>query len=263
MKPSEYAAVFAAETNHWWYTGMQAITEKLLQELYPGRQNLQILDAGCGTGGAMVYLVRFGHVVGCDNSAHALSYCQKRRLSRLSRAGVEQLPFAPQSFDLITSFDVLYHQAVTDYQLALAEFYRVLKPGGRLFLRLQAYNWLRGHHDDIIETARRFTTGELKLALESSRFLTEKLSYANTLLFPLALAKRFTEKIFPPQGDTSDVYPLPQWQNHLFETFLQMEARWLGQGHILPFGLTVVAVGRKASTLQQQTTSAAASCDES
>ena len=201
MKPSEYGTVFAAEDNHWWYTGMQAITKGLLHELYPDRADLQILDAGCGTGGAMVYLAQFGEVAGCDYAAQALAYCQKRDLSRLNRATVEQLPFAAGSFDLITSFDVLYHQAVTNYQRALDEFYRLLKPGGLVFLRLPAYDWLRGHHDEVIETARRFTTQELRSALYRSRFKVVKLSYANTLLFPLALGKRLAESIFPP----------PQW----------------------------------------------------
>lgn len=193
MKPSEYGAIFTAEDNHWWYIGMQAITEQLLHQLYPQRRDLQILDAGCGTGGAMVYLAQFGQVVGSDYSTHGLGYSQKRNLSRLSRATVEQLPFAAQSFDLIASFDVLYHQAVDSYHRALDEFYRLLKPGGFVFLRLPAYNWLRGYHDEIIGTARRFTTRELKLALYQSHFVVVMLSYANTLLFPLALGKRLTD----------------------------------------------------------------------
>lgn len=246
MKPSEYGAVFAAEDNHWWYKGMQGITEGLVRAIYPGRTDLKILDAGCGTGGAMVYLAQFGQVTGCDYAAQALAYCQKRDLSRLNRATVEQLPFAAGSFDLITSFDVLYHQAVISYQRALDEFYRLLKPGGVVLLRLPAYDWLRGHHDKVIETARRFTASQLRSALNRSRFQVVKISYANTLLFPLALGKRLAESLLPPEADRSDVYPVPRWQNDLFAACLRHEARWLKRGKTLPYGLTVVAIGKKA-----------------
>lgn len=245
MKPSEYGAVFAAEENHWWYKGMQCITEQLLRRFYPTRDDLQILDAGCGTGGAMIYLGQFGHVAGCDYSPYALAFSRRRHLKQLSRAGVEDLPFAAHSFDLVTSFDVLYHQAVIDYHRALREFHRVLKRGGRLFLRLPAYNWLRGHHDVIIETARRFTTEDLDAALIGSGFIPEKLSYANTLLFPLALAKRMSENLFPQQTEISDVHPVPSWQNNLFTACLEAEASWLAKGKTLPLGLTVVAIARK------------------
>jgi SAM-dependent methyltransferase len=245
MRPSEYAMVFAVENSHWWYTGMQAIVEQLLQEFLPSQRDLQILDAGCGTGGAMVYLANFGPVTGCDYSPLAIDYCQRRQLSRLTQAGVEKLPYAAHSFDLVTSFDVLYHQAVTSYQDALDEFYRVLRPGGHVFLRLPAYDWLRGHHDEVIATARRFTTHDLNIAFNNSRFIIQLVTYVNTLLLPLALAKRIVEPMFPPSYGMSDIYPVPRWLNRLFANCLQAEARWLGMGKTLPFGLTVLAIGKK------------------
>jgi SAM-dependent methyltransferase len=245
MKPSEYAAVFAAEQSHWWYIGMQAISEALLRQVYPAQSDLRILDAGCGTGGSMIYLGQFGRVTGCDYSPYALAYCQRRQLKRLSRAGVEALPFIDESFDLVASIDVLYHETVTDYHRALREFHRVLKPGGRVFLRLPAYDWLRGYHDVIIETARRFTTGDLRAALVSSGFRPEKLSYANTMLFPLALAKRMTERLVPPQLETSDVYHVHRWVNRVCTACLKSEARWLARGNNFPFGLTALALARK------------------
>lgn len=245
MKPSEYDAVYAVEDSHWWYKGMQAISEELLRHYYPAQSDLQILDAGCGTGGAMVYLAQFGRVTGFDYSPYALAYCRRRKLKRLSRAGVEGLPFADASFDLVASIDVLYHEAVTDYQRALREFQRVLKPGGRLFLRLPAYDWLRGYHDVIIETARRFTTGELAPALASSGLTPEKLTYANTMLFPLAAAKRMAERLFLSPWETSDVYHVHRWVNKVCTACLKVEARWLALGKSLPFGLTVMAIARK------------------
>jgi SAM-dependent methyltransferase len=244
MEPSEYKTMYQVEDKHWRYVGMQRITTRLIDRFYPQRRDLQILDAGCGTGAAMRYLAPFGHVAGCDLSALALGFCRQRGLFTLAQASVTRLPFPAGRFDLVTSFDVLYHLGVGDYRVALAEFHRVLKPGGRLFLRLPAYNWLRGHHDEVIHTARRFTAGEIGQALLARQFAIEKLSYSNTLLFPLALGKRAAERLLPANGSESDIHPNSPWQDKFLSRFLFAEARWLAHGS-LPFGLTVVAIGRK------------------
>ena len=244
MDPSEYRTIYAVEDRHWWYTGMRRITETLVESLYPGRTDLRILDAGCGTGAAARYLARWGRVTAIDYSALALGFSTARGLNSLGQASVTALPFAPGSFDLVTSFDVLYHRAVGDYHDALRQFRRVLRPGGRVLLRLPAYDWLRGRHDDVIHTARRFTAPELAAALGEAGFTVERLSYANTLLFPLALGKRLLERTAPGGGDgQSDVAPNPPWLDAALSRVLAAEALWLRR-RSLPFGLTVVAVGR-------------------
>jgi SAM-dependent methyltransferase len=244
MESEEYRTIFTVEDQHWWYVGMQSITTTLIARLYPHRTDLHILEAGCGTGAAMSYLGPFGPVTGCDLSGLALQFCRQRGLRSLNQASVLHLPFDSSCFDLVTSFDVLYHRAVDDYGQALGEFGRVLKSGGYLLLRLPAYDWLRGRHDQVIHTARRFTTTELGRSLAASGFSIEKLSYANTLLFPLALAKRLLERVWPSENSHSDIHPNPAWQDKLLAQFLFAEARWLARRN-LPFGLTVIAIGRK------------------
>jgi SAM-dependent methyltransferase len=244
MEPTEYKTMFAVEDRHWWYAGMRDITLRQLAALYPGRQDLQILDAGCGTGAAMQFMASFGRITGCDMSPLALQFCRRRGLRRLEQSWVTRLPFAGEQFDLVTSFDVLCHRTVGDYRDALAEFGRVLKPDGRLFLRLPAYNWLRAHHDRVVHTVHRFTAGELRRALQSSHFQVEKLSYANTLLFPLALGKRLAEQFVAVADSASDIQPNPAWQDNLLSRFLYAESRWLARAN-LPFGLTVIAIGKK------------------
>ncbi len=244
MEPTEYKTMYQVEDRHWWYVGMQKITTTQIAALYPGRTDLHILDAGCGTGAVMDYLAPFGCVTGFDFMAEALHFCQARDLSRLARASVTHVPFASDTFDLVTSFDVLCHRSIGDYHDALREFGRVLRPGGRLFLRLPAYNWLRGHHDQVVHTVRRFAAADIQQALAVTGFTAVRVSYANALLFPLVLGKRMAERIFPSQGTASDVHPNPPWQDKLFARFLFAEAGWLKQ-HNLPFGLTLMAVGQK------------------
>jgi len=95
------------------------------------------------------------------------------------------LPFPSSSFDLLTSFDVLYEDAVKDDVPVVREFLRVLVRGGRVLLRLPAYDWLRGQHDRIISTARRYIKPQVKSMLQAGGFEVEHISYANTFYFPL------------------------------------------------------------------------------
>ena len=127
MDLNEYELMYQVEDRHWWYHGMQAITRAMLNR-QPQPPHLKILDAGCGTGAAMTtYLAEYGNVTGVDLYPQALEFCRKRNAPRLARASVLNLPFAPASFDMVTSFDVLYERAVSSEVTALKEFFRILK----------------------------------------------------------------------------------------------------------------------------------------
>jgi SAM-dependent methyltransferase len=241
MDAAEYAVMFEVEDRLWWYAGMRRITQTLLDAHCTARP-LRVLDAGCGTGANLALLARYGQVTGIDIEPLALDYCRRRGLSRLVRASVAELPFASGGFDLVTSFEVIYHAAVSDDVAALREFARVLRPGGWLLLRLPAYDWLRGRHDLAVHTQRRYTTGELGRKARAAGLTVVRLSYANTLLFPIALAKRLAERC-SPTGAGSDVGPPPSG-NGLLTGILSLEAVWLRRWS-LPFGLSVICLARK------------------
>lgn len=239
--------MYRVETTHWWYTGMEAITRQIFAQTgLSALTGVRILDAGCGTGGAIsAYLSEYGIVTGCDLSALALGFCQKRNLANLAQASVTQLPFANEQFDLLTSFDVLYERGVADDQVAIAEFKRVLRPGGHLFLRLPAYDWLRGSHDLRIQTARRYTTGQLEKILKNTGFRVKCLSYANMFLFPLALIKRLADKWFQPNREKSDLETSSPLLDPIFASILSSEAPLIAR-YGLPFGLSVLALAQKS-----------------
>ncbi len=245
MERDEYETMFHVEARHGWYLGMGEITRKLINRWVPHPGNLRILDAGCGTGLAMTtYLAEYGAVTGFDISEDALHFCRSRKAQRLSRASAVELPFASESFDLVTSFDVLYERAVSSDLAALKEFLRVLIPHGRLLLRVPAYDWLRGQHDVIVHTARRYTAGQLKRLFRESGFTLEHLSYANTFLFPIAATKRLAEKVFPPRKTRSDLTLELGPFNKLLQTVLMWEAPLVARAG-MPFGLSIFAIGRK------------------
>ena len=245
MDPQEYELMFRVELTHWWYRGMTTITRTILQRRVLTGGALKVLDAGCGTGGAMTTnLAGLGSVTGVDISASALNFCQSRGLAALTQASVDRLPFAGASFNLVTSFDVIYERSVKNDLNAVKEFARLLVPGGFLLLRLPAYDWLRGHHDKVVHTARRYTTGRVAELLREAGLSVRVLSYANTFLFPLALVKRLSDRLRPARPEQSDLtLPLGPF-NTIFTAILSWEAPLVARSS-LPYGLSVFALAQK------------------
>jgi len=99
--------------------------------------NSRTLDAACGEGYGSALLAQAGATVeGVDVSEQAIGHA-KRRYGHLPGLGFQvadcsHLPYADDEFDRVVSFETLEHLAEQD-QL-LAEFRRVLKPGGFLVL---------------------------------------------------------------------------------------------------------------------------------
>lgn len=245
MDPLENEIMYQAENYHWWYLGMAIITRRILDRWYCRGKCLKILDAGCGTGAAMTtYLAEYGQVTGVDRCVNALKYCISRKADRLAQASVNKIPFREESFDLVASFDVLSDAGVANDAEALAELYRILAPGGRLILRLPAYAWLLSHHDRAVLTARRYTSAQVIKLFHQAGFTVDFCSYINTLLFlPIAL-KRLVERLRPAESVVSDLNVKTGRLNSFFKKCLEFEALLIQWLH-LPFGLSIVLVGRK------------------
>jgi SAM-dependent methyltransferase len=243
MKAEEYQVMYQVEDFHWWYMGMGAITRQVIEINYPRGSKLRILDAGCGTGAAMGYLADYGTVTGIDYSVEALRWSMARRRERLGQASVTNLPFPSATFDLVTSFDVISDFGVDEDVLALREMLRVLIPGGRVLLRLPGTPWLHGQHDVSVDIRQRYTARQVEDKLRMGGFEPGLVTCSNTLLFPLAVVKRFSERFFPPQ-DGSDLTIGMGPFNGLLRAILTAEAPLVARGGF-PFGLTIVALARK------------------
>jgi SAM-dependent methyltransferase len=246
MERAEYLVMAEVEGYHWWYGGMRAITASMLDTAYAGRRNLDILDAGCGSGGNAQFLRRYGSVIGIDLAAEALALSRASVRGGLAQASVLAIPCADASFDLVTSFEVLYHRAVPDERMALGEAQRVLRPGGRLLLRLPAYQFLRRRHDRAVHTRRRYTVGRVRALLQASGYAVEHCTYINTLLFPLALVQQLAERALPrltPHG--SNLVPPTAALNEALRWPLAAEAAWIAGRRSFPFGLSIICLARR------------------
>ena len=235
--------MFELEEQLWWYSGMRSITSSILNGAFESRPVSRILDVGCGTGYSMIWLrKRFpsAETFGVDLSPHAAELWKEKAIDTAVLARANCLPFIPESFDLVTCFDVIYQLEADEARTAVAEFNRVLRRGGLLFIREPAYDWLRGSHDVAVGTKHRFNRAEVRGLLESSGFHIKRATYANSLLFGLALAHRVASR----GSGASDVKPAPAPLNWLFGSVLKTEASLL-RGVNFPFGLSVVALAQK------------------
>jgi ubiquinone/menaquinone biosynthesis C-methylase UbiE len=252
MQTEDYEYLYRLEENFWWFAGMREITATLLDPFLPPGARL-ILDAGCGTGGNLEWLARYagnGHVVGIDLISTAIDFCRKRNREGLVQASATDLPFADESFDLITSFDVLVQipgRGADDQ--AMREMFRVLKSGGVAFVRGAAYEWMKSGHDRALGTVRRYGLYELREKLKRAGFEILRETYANSLLFPIVAIRRLLLKRLSLAGKGSDVKPLPknlQWINRAMTSALLWEAKRLRNPSAkLPAGLSAICVAKR------------------
>jgi SAM-dependent methyltransferase len=244
MEKEEYRRLFELEDHLWWFAGMNEISLSLLERFCPQTRPLSILDAGCGTGGMLPHLTGYGPTVGIDLSRDALDFAHRRETGHLARASLDQLPFPAETFDLVTSFDVIYHRAIPDDEVALTEIARVLRPGGTLLLRVPAHEGLRSQHDEAVHTRQRYGRTEVVDKLRRIGFRPLYVTYANCFLFPIAAVKRLVEGHLPGGKEGSDVKPVPAILNRLLLSVLRLEARVVKRFR-LPFGLSLIAVASR------------------
>lgn len=205
----------------------------------------KILDAGCGTGGLIRRLGRKHpgwRWTGIDVDPLAVRLARERvgESVQLAEGSVTALPFPAGSFDAVVSADVLYH--LDDDATAVAESFRVLRPGGVLIVNVPAYPWLWSYHDEAVGGRRRYRRAGLIALLTAAGFSAVRATHANLGVFPLVVARR---KLFPAPKGGSDVGLQPAPVEAALRALAAMENGWIRDGGGLPFGSSVFAVGRK------------------
>jgi SAM-dependent methyltransferase len=247
VNPAEYEALFATEDSHWWFRGLWRDIEEALTRFAPPKRRLAWLDAGSGTGGLLARLSegrRFRLAAGLELSQDGLALSRRRGIAALARGSVSRMPFRDASFDVITSVDVLCHRSVAGSD-ALGEAARCLAPEGVLVLQVPAYQWLMSAHDRAVWSNRRFGRSEVKGLVEAAGLTPLLCVYRNSLLFPLAAAKRLLSRGGSSGADRSDVGPASRLTNTVGAAALSVESALRRARIRAPFGLSVFCVASR------------------
>ncbi len=245
MERSEYESMYELEDIHWWFVGRQRLALTLVEQWITFNPDARILDVGCGTGGNVQALSRYGKSTGLDISPIALDFARRRQLPRLLQGSGLALPYADNSFDLVTIFDVLYHRWITDDTQALQELYRVLRPNGWLLITDSALPILWSSHDEVYFARQRYTLRDLRAKLSLVGFQQRVCSYANMLLLPIFLFVRLTMDWLPLANNIDQQGTFPGWLNRLLTFIRSLEAIWLRLGGALPIGSSLIVLSQK------------------
>jgi len=110
------------------------VLDPVMREQAGDVQGKRVLDVGCGEGRFCRMMGARGAVaVGIDPTAKFIERAQERDPGGEYRvAGGEALPFEDESFDLVVGYLVLID--IADFQAAIREMARVVKPGGRILI---------------------------------------------------------------------------------------------------------------------------------
>ena len=240
-------ATARAEERHFWFRGFRWFVGPLIQRALQDQSHARILDCGCGTGANLTLFERCGTSYGFDRSEVGLYIGRQLNRRRLVRASVTAVPFASEAFDLVTSFDVLYSLETADERAAVAEMFRLARPGGHVLINVAAMDVLRGDHSVLSHEVRRYNRETLGRLVTNAGFVIERLTYTNATLFlPLAVIRTLHRRRgLAPEAEAQREISIPSSPvNTAMSAVLFLESVWL-RGFDSPFGSSLLCLARK------------------
>lgn len=248
MEIAAYRQFAELEEEHFWFRGRRKIFFTLLDQQLAGRRGLRVLEIGCGAGGLLRRLERYGSPTGLELSPELSALCRERSGRPTICGNAYELPLPGASQDLVCLFDTLEH--IPDEARALSEIHRVLESGGLLFLSVPAYQFLYANNDRVAHHCRRYTGRRLRRIVTAAGLEPVRLTYFNTVLFPLILPTvllgKLKQKLFgldnPDKTNLS--WRPPNLVNDLLAAIMGSE-RHLLKLLSFPFGHSLIGIFRK------------------
>jgi SAM-dependent methyltransferase len=253
MQHDYYKEYYDLERQHWWFVAREKIISNYIQKLIDEKQleknNLKILNVGCGPGRSSQYLSEFGSVVSIEYDKYCCEFAAEKTGLEIIHGSITELPFEDQSFDLVCAFDVIEH--VEDDQLAVTEMKRVAKNEGVLFITIPAFMGLWSHHDVINHHFRRYRLPQIE-QLFNNRKDGNKIfaSYFNFFLFPpIYFVRRMSNLLGSGKnrsGSGSDFEAFkPGIMNNLLFKVMHFESKIINKNIKLPFGVSILYTWKK------------------
>lgn len=218
----------------WWYQARIAFLRRMLSgmSLPKGRG----LDFGAGFGGMCGFMSTLCTPDAFEIHPEAVASCKKRGYAKVI-TGHDDLIREP-AYDIIGAFDVIEH--IEDDASVARMLYDRLRPDGVLLVTVPAFSCLWSKHDEENHHFRRYTLPEITRLLTDAGFVDVRATYWNMLLFPVAFVLRLIGR-----GGGSALAPARP-VNWMLTQILKFESLAVPYTS-LPFGVSIVIVGRKPS----------------
>ena len=231
---NQAASASIAQPEYWWYRARSELLRTVLEPRIGTPE--RVLDVGSADGPSVAWMQTRGHRIALDVDLEALApgdVC----------GSALALPFADESFDVVAAFDVVEH--CEPEAVALAELTRVLRPGGRMFLAVPAYQWAWTHFDTDAGHYRRYTRKRLAAAVAAAGIEVERTTYVFAGTLPMFAAERMVRKLRRAGAEPDTTLPTVA---PVLERVLMGLCRWdirVLRRRNLPFGSSVVLIGTK------------------
>lgn len=239
MKEELFYQMDQLEDCHWWFVGRKLIIEQIIRKSIKQGVAPAILDVGCGTGGMLKMLNKYGEVVGYEPNRVAARMAQTKDF--VIYQDNQNILQDKQTYDLVTCFDVLEH--VNNEREFINEISLYTKKDGYLLITAPALNILWSDHDVIHHHFKRYTKRTLKQLFPKNRYKIEYCSYFNFFLFPVVLVIRLIHKILHKKG--SNMNSEPKLVNYILRKIFISERIFMKNKISLPFGVSLVILVKK------------------
>jgi len=199
----------------------------------PELHGKDILDVGCGSGHDALHFNNLGaRVSGIDVSARSIEAARANVNGTFLVADMHALPFADNTFDVVTSWYAL--QAATDTERVLSEMVRVAKPGGTIvyLAKHPIRSMLEGYVNDGLENyfSKETVTSKIfsgKITLREPNH--QLVDYFSQEMLQRARLEAFEEGMdFPASQNT---LPSLRYPTYLIMRWRKLEARAEGGGY--------------------------------
>ena len=241
MKTAYLRTHIKEDRDHWWFRGRLAIVLAVLRRVLPPRR-LRLLELGCGTGNVLSALAEFGEAVGMEAHPDLLAAARHRGVDVRAGTLPTELGVEPGWADVVLLLDVLEH--LDDDLATLRSARGALGHDGVLVVTVPAFPWLWTAHDVALGHRRRYTAAGLRGVVERAGFTVRRVTYFNTLLFPIVALVRVCHRI---RGHAEHDLRRPLAPvNRLLASLFALE-RFLAPRVRLPFGSSLLLVARCGS----------------
>lgn len=231
------------EPASFWFRSRNRLLVDTVAAIRPQPQSL--LELGCGTGfvlSALSVALQDCRVTGAELFPEGLALARERLpATPLLQLDARRLPFEDH-FDVIGAFDVLEH--IDEDEATLERIHRALCPGGRVVLTVPQHGWLWSAADEFAHHERRYTRRELEGKLARAGFTVERITSFVTILLPLMALSRLHERGRSGDYEPSREFRATERVGHVLEASLRFERALIRRGVTLPFGGSLLAVGR-------------------